>query len=144
MITKSGLAIIFTLVCLMGASAFAQAGIPPGSPRLVTFDDLKRNDGVAGSFRIENAYVVEIHKCPPCPPGARCKPCLGDYIVITDNLDEKDPALIKRLRVFTSKPERLEWFELKKKCSFIAKVRGKVPSGKPIEDLDLIDRLIAM
>ncbi len=144
MITKSVLAITFALVCLMGTSAFAQAGIPPDSPRLLTFDDLKRNDGVEGTFRMEGAYVLEIHKCPPCPPGAQCKPCLGDYVVITDNLDEKDPALIKRLRVFTSRPERLEWFELKKNCSFIARVRGKVPRGKPIEDLDLIDRLHAM
>jgi hypothetical protein len=144
MTTKRVLAILFTLVCLMGKSALSQAGIPPDSPRRLTFDDLKRNDGIEGPFRIEGAYVVEIHKCPPCPPGAQCKPCLGDYIVIADNLDEKDPLLIKRLRVFTSKPERLEWFELQKKCSFIARVRGKVPSGKPIEDLDLIDRLYAL
>jgi hypothetical protein len=93
---------------------------------------------------MEDTYVLEIHKCPPCPPGAQCKPCLGDYIVVTDKLDEKDPLLIKRLKVFTSKPERLEWFELKKKCSFIAKVRGKVANGKPIENLDLIDRLRAL
>jgi hypothetical protein len=83
--------------------------------------------------------VIEIHKCPPCPAGAQCKPCLGDYIVVTDNVDEKDPLLIKRVRVFTTKPEK---FELKQKFSFVAKVRGKAPSGKPIEDLDLIDLLL--
>jgi hypothetical protein len=47
--------------------------------------------------------------------------------------------LIKRLRVYTDQPER---FELKQKFSFVAKVRGKVPSGKPIENLDLIDLLL--
>ena len=64
---------------------------------------------------------------------------MGDYIVVTDNVDEKDPLLIKRVRVFTTKPEK---FELKQKFSFVAKVRGKAPSGKPIEDLDLIDLLL--
>jgi hypothetical protein len=135
-IAKSALTIIFTLICLMGTGALSRNKIPPQGPPLLTFDDLKRNDGVEGPFRIEGAYVVEIHKCPPCPPGAQCKPCLGDYIVVTDNVDEKDPLLIKRLKVFTHKPEQ---FELKQKFSFVAKVRGKVPSGKPIENLDLID-----
>src|SRR5258707_5421402 len=137
------IATIFTLVCLLGTSALSQNGIPPDSPHRLTFDDLKRNDDVAGSFRIEDAYVIEIHKCPTCPPGAQCKPCLGDYIVITDNIDENDPLLIKRLRVFIKKPEQFNFFELKKRCSFIAKVRGQVASGKPIENLDLIDVLRA-
>ena len=150
MIAKRAPIIIFTLVCLLGTSALSQNGIPAQKPRrltlndlprLLTFNDLKRNDGVEGPFRIEDAFVIEIHKCPPCPPGAQCKPCLGDYVVVTDNLDEKDPLLIKRVKVFTGRPERLEWFKLKKKCSFVARVRGKVPSGKPIEDLELIDRL---
>src|SRR5216684_3460234 len=122
MIAKRALTIIFTLFCLLGTNALSQAGIPSDSPRRLTFDDLKRNDGVEGTFRMEGAYVLEVHKCPPCPPGAQCKPCLGDYIVVADKLDEKDPLLIKRLRVFTAKPEK---FELKWKYSFVAKVRGK-------------------
>jgi hypothetical protein len=136
MIAKSALTIIFMLVCLMGTGALGQNKIPLLEPPLLTFDDLKRNDGIEAPFRIEGAYVIEIHKCPPCPPGAQCKPCLGDYIVVTDNLDEKDPLLINRLRVFTDKLDR---FELKQKFSFVAKVRGKVPSGKPIENLNLIE-----
>jgi hypothetical protein len=139
MIAERALAIIFTLVCLLGTVALCQNKIPPQEPPLLTFDDLKRNDGIEGPFRIEGAYVIEIHKCPPCPAGAQCKPCLGDYIVVTDNVDEKDPLLIKRVRVFTTKPEK---FELKQKFSFVTKVRGKAPSGKPIEDLDLIDLLL--
>ncbi len=138
-LARNALAIIFTLVCLMGTGALSQNKIPPQEAPLLTFDDLKRNDGIEGTFRIEGAYVLEIHKCPPCPPRAQCKPCLGDYVVVTDNLDEKDPLLIKRLRIFTGKLER---FELKMKFSFTARVRGRVPKGKPIEELDLIDILL--
>ena len=64
-----------------------------------------------------------------------CKPCLGDNIVVTDNIAEKDPALIRRLRIFTDKPEQ---FELKKKYQFTVKVRGKIPKGHPIRDADLV------
>jgi len=79
--------------------------------------------------------VIETHKCPPCPPGAQCKPCLGDYIVITDNLDEKDPVLVKRLRVFTDKPEQ---FDLKTRYRFLVRVRGKLREGHAMEEVDLI------
>jgi hypothetical protein len=135
MIAKSALTIIFALICMTGTGPLSQIKIPPQEPPLLTFDDLKRNDGIAGPFRIEGAYVIEIHKCPPCPPGAQCKPCLGDYMVVTDNMDEKDPLLMKRLRVYTDQPEQ---FDLKTKYRFLVRVRGKLREGHAIESVDLI------
>jgi len=64
-----------------------------------------------------------------------CKPCIGDHIVVTDSLDEKDPALVMRLWIFTDKPAK---FALREKYSFLVKVRGTIPKGHPIKDLDLI------
>ena len=64
-----------------------------------------------------------------------CKLCLGDHLVVTDNLGEKDPALIQRLRIFTEKPEQ---FELQKKYSFTVRVKGRIPKGRAIENVDLI------
>ncbi|HYV43435.1 MAG TPA: hypothetical protein VFA20_01195 [Myxococcaceae bacterium] len=29
-------------------------------------------------------YVTYIYRCPPCPPGAMCKPCMGDNLVLSD------------------------------------------------------------
>jgi len=142
MIKNGTLGLIVVLVCLLSTSTFSQTKLSPQDPPVLTFENLRLNFGIKGTFSIHDAYVIEIHKCPPCPPGAQCKPSLGDYVVVTDNIDEKDPLLTKRLRVFTGTPERLERFVLKKKYSFIAKVRGKVPSGKPIEDLDLLEVLL--
>ena len=133
MIRKT-LAILFAVVCLMPALSFSQDKTPtPELPRL-TFSDLKKNDSIEGEFKMVG-FVIQTYKCPPCPPQMQCKPCLGDHIVITDNIDEKDPALIQRLRIFTDKPEQ---FELKKKYTFTVKVRGKVQKGRAIEDVDLI------
>jgi hypothetical protein len=95
---------------------------------------LQRNDVGERPFRIVG-YVINTYKCPPCPPGAMCKPCIPDNIVVTDNLDEQDASKIKRLRISTEKPEQ---FELKKKYIFTVRVRGKVPSGRAIQDVDLI------
>jgi hypothetical protein len=135
MIKNSTLRIMMLLVCLPPASALCQNKLPPQDPPVLTFGDLKRNDGIEGPFRIRDAYVIEIYKCPPCPPGAQCKPCLGDYIVVTNKLDEKDPLLVMRLRIFTGGFGK---FELKEKCSLLTKVRGNIPKGKPIQDLDLL------
>lgn len=132
---KITLTILLTMVCLMPALSFSQDHDPPAkSPPLLTFNDLQKNDSVAGSFRMVG-YVIEVHKCPPCPDRMQCKPCLGDHIVVTGNLDEKDAALIKRLRIFTDKPEQ---FESKKKYQFTVKARGKIPKGQPLPDVDLL------
>lgn len=125
--------VILITVSVLWTFSFAQDQDSTRNAPLLTFEDLKK-DGVAGPFRIKG-YVINIYKCPPCPPGAMCKPCIPDNIDVTDNLDDKNPALIKRLRIFTDKPEK---FELKKKYSFLVKVKGRTPQGRAIENVDLI------
>jgi hypothetical protein len=127
------LTILFTVVCLLPALSFTQDKPATEIPTL-TFADLKRSHGIEGAFKIAG-FVTQTFKCPPCPPGAMCKPCLGDHIVVTDHLDEKNPALIQRLRIFTDKPDQ---FELKKQYSFTVRVRGKAPWGRAIEEVDLV------
>jgi len=108
-----------------------QGQTPP--PRL-TFSDLKKNDSIKGPF-IVVGFVVQTYKCPPCPPQAMCKPCLGDHIEVTDHPDEKDPARIQRLRIFTDKPEQ---FKVKDTYSFTVRPRGETAPGHPLEEVDLI------
>ena len=126
--------VILTSLCVMWTFAFSQDQDSIRKPPLLTFEDLQKNDGVEGPFRIEG-FVIDIYKCPPCPPQAMCKPCIPDNIDVTDNIGEKDPSRIKRLRISTDKPEQ---FELKKKYIFTVKVKGKVPPGTAIQDVDLI------
>jgi hypothetical protein len=123
-----------TLACLAATLTFAQDKNPVPKPPLITFAGLQKSDLDKGPFRIEG-FVMQVYKCRPCPEGAVCKPCLGDHIVITDNLREKDPALIKRLRIFNKKPDD---FAVGKKFSFLVKVRGKILAGRAVEDADLI------
>jgi hypothetical protein len=126
--------ILFTVVCLLSALSFLPDRTSAQDPPLLTFNDLQKNDSSKGTFRIVG-YVIDIYKCPPCPPGAMCKPCIPDNIVVTDDIDEKDFSKIKRLRISTDKPEQ---FETKRKYTFTVKLKGKVPSGRAIQDVDLI------
>ena len=138
---RNTLTILITVACLMCASLFSQAPAVSAfqdksqtQPPRLTFNDLKRNDSIKGTFIIV-AFVIQTYKCPPCPPNAMCKPCIGDHIVVTDIIDEKDPALIQRLRIFTDKPGQ---FELKKKYSFTVRPRGQTAPGHALEAVDLI------
>jgi hypothetical protein len=130
---KRTLLILFALTGLLVAFSFSQAQ-DSKKPPLLTLEDLKKNDGIEGPFRIEG-YVTDIYKCPPCPPRAICKPCMPDNLVITDAADPKDLSKINRLRIFTDKPEQ---FELKKKYSFTVNQKNKVPAGHPITDVHLV------
>jgi hypothetical protein len=130
---KNKLAIGLLLLILCLSSAYAHAQEPAKPPRL-TFADLQNDDLTEGPFRIEG-YVVQLYKCPPCPRGAMCKPCIGDHLVITDDVKETDPKLIKRLWVFTDEPSH---FEVGKRYSFQVKIRGKKQPHKPVQEVDLL------
>jgi len=128
------LLILFALTGLLVAFSFSQDRDATKKPPLLTFDDLKKNDGIEGQFRIEG-YVIDVYKCPPCPPRAICKPCIPNNLVITDAADPKDLSKINRLRIFTDKPEQ---FELKKKYSFTVNLKNKVPAAHAITDVFLV------
>jgi len=130
---KQALLILLVLATLFAPATFSLGQEPARLP-LLTFDDLKKNDGIEGPFRIEG-YVLDIYKCPPCPPGATCKPCIPDNVVITDTADPKDLSKINRLRIFTDKPAQ---FEQKKKYAFTVKLKQPLPAGQAITAVDLV------
>ena len=101
---------------------------------LLTIEDLKAGKHIDGPFRIA-AYVLDIYKCPPCPPPNQCKPCIPDNIVVTDDIESKDLSQIKRLRIFTEKTDQ---FERKKKYLFTVEIKGTVPAGRAIDSVELI------
>lgn len=131
---RNSLTMMVLLSCLAATLSLAQDKNVVPKPPVITFAGLQKSDLDEGPFRIEG-FVMQVYECPPCPEGAQCKPCLGDHVVITDNLQEKDPALIKRLRIFNKQPDD---FVVGRKYSFLVKVRGKIHAGRAVEDVDLI------
>jgi len=116
-------------------SDLRELGPVPGSELpLLTFGDLKAGKPVRGPFRIA-AYVLDIYKCPPCPPPNQCKPCIPDNVVVTDDIDAGDLSKINRLRIYTDKPDA---FELKKKYVFTVKIKGAQIEGRAIDSVELV------
>jgi hypothetical protein len=62
------------------AAASATAAPAPASGSVATL--LARHPS-SGSATV-TGYVTYLYRCPPCPPGAMCKPCMGDNLVLSD------------------------------------------------------------
>ena len=57
----------------------------------------------SGTYAV-SAYVVDVDLCPPCPPGAFCKPCIPDNITLSDlpSLMQAQAQGSPTLRVFVT------------------------------------------
>lgn len=77
------------LLSCMGAmlALFAIAGkVPavaqpdPGAPAQMTVAQLLAAPPAGATVGVAG-YIVETYLCPPCPPGANCKPCFSESAV---------------------------------------------------------------
>jgi hypothetical protein len=71
----------------------APAAVPPGEPSVpVTLDvaRLRQAPPLGGRARLEG-YVVDAYRCPPCPPGAQCKPCVMTSAIFVAEQPEHAP-----------------------------------------------------
>ena len=122
--------IILAILCvpLLAISVSAQ------KTPLLTFDDLSRYKSANHTFRIFGT-VIDIYKCPPCPPRAQCKPCFPDHVTIAEKIDRDHSSSHRRLRVING---QLTKFAVGDRYLFTVKVYGKLEEGEPITDVTLI------
>src|SRR4051812_26998480 len=67
--------------------AAAPAG--PGAARTVA--ELLARPPDSGRVKVVG-HVARLFFCPACPPGAACKPCLGDHVVLSDQAHALEPG----------------------------------------------------
>jgi hypothetical protein len=128
---RSGvLVFVCALIVLFPVVSYAQSAKTP----LLTFDDLRKYNPQNHTFRIK-AFVFDIYKCPPCPPGAMCKPCIPDNLTVVDLIKEKDYSSMKRLRILT---EQTDKFTRKGKYLFTVKVKENLSEGASVTEVELI------
>lgn len=98
--------------------------------------DIKQRNLAIRTYNTEG-YVVKRYECPPCPPGAQCKPCMKDNIVISENNKLLDTYTLtnSEIIVFANNPKQ---FELGKKYSFSVKLLDSKSTNEPINDIELV------
>ena len=79
-----------------------------------------------------SGYVSSVYECPFCPPGAECKPCIGDHVMLGVSLT----ARAKNLRVLT---KELKKYAIGKKYYFLVKLH-KDGKKKVFEAASLNDK----
>ena len=84
----------------MGATRWIGLGLLCGSPLLVGCGGLSSYTGkvygvteinqarLTGGEHVVEGYVIQVHRCPPCPPGAQCALCPREHIVVADRPGE--------------------------------------------------------
>ena len=68
------MSLLIRLACIALAAASAVAAAPSPAPTIASVADFRAAPPVGRLVRIVG-YVVDGYFCPPCPPGAECKPC---------------------------------------------------------------------
>jgi len=118
MISKTSVIVLATLFC--SYSTFSQGVKTKKYPRI---DFTKVGDSEFDTL-LFSGRVKLIYKCPPCPEGAQCKPCLGDHVEVTNNNPDDS------FRVFT---HQLSLFEIDKTYDFLIRFRGALHRKDNIE-----------
>lgn len=99
---------------------------------LVKFADLETT--TSDTIRLKG-FVLDVYQCPPCPPGAICKPCIENNISVVEDKpqDISKIPLEKRVRLFTVNHKG---FEVGKEYLFVVTFRNRKSSPK--DNLSLI------
>jgi hypothetical protein len=88
-----------------------------------------------GEFEI-SGYIAKQYKCPACPPGATCKPCMKSNVLLSqvNELLQVYPSAGNYLVIFTDEPEKLL---LGKSYVLKVEVLKNVTTGPGLHDLRL-------
>lgn len=118
---------IVYLILLLSPGLMAQPA--PRKYPLVSIDHIA--DTKSDTVRFVG-YATDIYVCPPCPPGAQCKPCLENHFFMTPRRirDPQNPGL--KVRIFTDNPNAIE---AGKRYEVVVHFRG---SNRTPENLGLI------
>ena len=58
-------------------------GLASYSGKVHSVNELNRAN-LGGGEHVVEGYVILMHRCPPCPPGAQCALCPREHIVVAD------------------------------------------------------------
>ena len=114
-----GITFIFILI---SAQAFAQGRKQKSYPRV----EIKDLESSKYDTLEVIASVKSIYKCPPCPQGAQCKPCIGDHVEVIYG------EVAQWARFFTHEPEK---YQAHKAYIFLVRFRS---SFHRIDNIEII------
>ena len=83
-------------------------------------------------------YVVKIYRCPPCPKGVYCKPCMKNNAVISmenKQLESYVDLTEREIILFGDETEKLK---RGKKYHFKIRITDRKSTGQSLNDIELL------
>ena len=104
-IQKKAFRMVYTLIALLLCVTTAA----DDTHSEISIAQLRALKAATGTYRVEG-YVAKQYRCPPCPPGDQCKPCMRNNILLSETPESliSYPTSGNYLRVFTDQPELLQ------------------------------------
>ena len=101
-----------------------------------SISEIKANNFSSGQYNTEG-YVVKIYGCPKCPSGAKCEPCMGPNIVISEQnkILESYTLTDQDLIIFVKNPKQ---FRLGSYYVFSIIVLDRETTSEPINNVELL------
>ena len=109
--------------------------------KFISIETLKSKKTIPEFFEV-TGYVVKKYQCPICPPDKKCKPCMKENIVISDQNKQLNLYTLsnKELIIFTRK---IESFDLGVKYTFVLRKTDQASTNETFNDLELVSSKIA-
>lgn len=125
------------------AAESPRTSVPPvaraasaGASSWLSVAELVAKRPTEGSFKVIG-YVAKVYTCPSCPPGAACKPCMGDNVILCDRkapIASYDGMAEDALIVFGAGPE-LARLRLGERYRVTIEVRATRHTSAPYNDV---------
>ncbi len=106
------------------------------SADLISISELNKQKPENGTFETKG-FIAKVFTCPPCPPGAQCKPCMKDNIVISEekktleNYDIGHTELI----IFTNEDKK---YAVGEQYEFKIRITENKTTASELNDIELI------
>ena len=120
-------------------SASAPVAVEPAPPSSgpLSVTALRKLEPAPETTHTLMGYVVMRYTCPPCPPGALCKPCMGNNFVLSDDPEPHETYDIDQSDVIVFADDPMQ-FEVGQKVTIQVKVLRRQMSNRGIHDLELV------
>jgi len=115
------------------ASASAGANEPDAARRPITSRELASRPQ-PGRYLLD-AYVIELRPCPACPAPLRCKPCIGEHIVVAD---EPAPPTRTATAMLRATADQLEALVAGARYRFDIQVHPAIGGGGGINYMEVL------
>lgn len=131
------LVVLFMVFFVARVTVSGQNKSAKNQPKLLAINEINKKKLTDKLVRSEG-YVVKLYRCPPCPPGKWCKPCMKNNAVVSmENklLENYTDLTANEIILFGDATQKLE---MGKKYQFKIRITSRKTTAQTLNDIELL------